>query len=238
MRSCVLACMVAASVAGCDGASSSGTPLFPLEAGREWTYQVTTRWDDDNQDVDIRTLRTLGEDDRAGERAWHRRDDAGIDYWLRHDATGIWRVAAKSDADAEPQADPASGPQRRYVLKTPAVVGAQWSAPTTLYLFKRRAEFPPELKYKHPSVPMNYTVESADEAVDTPAGRFEHCIKVHGQANVRVYADSVGGWKDLPVDTYEWYCPGIGLVRLERHERANSTFLLGGTLSMELTQWR
>ena len=37
--------------------------------------------------------------------AWHRRSDTGLDYWLRADATGIYRVAAKSDVDAEPKPD-------------------------------------------------------------------------------------------------------------------------------------
>lgn len=226
------------SLVGCDAPGESRTPLFPLEAGRAWTYAVTTEWDDENADTDTRTLRTLGEDDATGQRAWHRRDDDGVDYWLRHDETGIWRVAAKSDADAEPRHDDTLGSARRFVLKAPYTVGTQWIAPTTLYLFKRRAEFPAELKYRYEKVPMNYVIESVNETVSTEAGQWSGCTKVHGSAMVRVYADSVGGWKDLPVEAYEWYCPGIGLVRLERHERANTTFLLGGKLRMELTDWQ
>lgn len=235
----VLAALLAGLLAGgCSSERKSRTPLFPLEAGREWTYTVTTTWDDDNADTTTRVLRSLGEDEAAGQRAWHRRDDDGIDYWLRHDDSGIWRVAAKSDADAAPLADDSLGMARRYVLKAPYQVGTQWTTPTALYLFKRRAEFPAELKYQHGKVPMNYVIESVNEQVTTPAGVWSGCTKVHGSANVRVYADSVGGWKDLPVETWEWYCPDIGLVRLERHERANSTFLLGGRLSMELSDWR
>lgn len=74
--------------------------------------------------------------------------------------------------------------------------------------------------------------------VDSRAGRFEGCVKVKGQASLRLFADPVVGWKDMPLITQEWYCPGVGLVRLVREEPANSTFLTGGTLTMELLEWK
>jgi hypothetical protein len=228
---------VAALVAAC-GIADSRTPLFPLEAGHEWNYRLTTRWDNDEVDTETRVIRALGEDHDSGAAAWHRRDEAGIDYWIRHDASGIWRAAAKSDADPAPVADPEAADKRRYVLRDPVKAGTQWSAATTVYLLRRRNEYPPELKYRHPNLPMAYAIESTDERVATPAGQWASCVKVHGTATVHVYADSVNGWRDLPIDTLEWYCPGVGLVKLERRESANSAFLLGGTLSMELTAWR
>ena len=42
-----------------------------------------------------------------------------------------------------------------------------------------------------------------------------------------------------PLITTEWYCPGPGLVKLTRAEpTANSTFLSGGSFTMELTEWQ
>ena len=32
--------------------------------------------------------------------------------------------------------------------------------------------------------------------------------------------------------------PGVGLVKVERREPANSTFLTGGTMTMELMEWQ
>jgi len=54
---------------------------------------------------------------------------------------------------------------------------------------------------------------------------------------MRLFADPVVGWRDLPLTTTEWYCKGVGLVRVVREEPAASTFLSGGTLTMELTSW-
>jgi hypothetical protein len=42
----------------------------------------------------------------------------------------------------------------------------------------------------------------------------------------------------VPVTTQEWYCPGVGLARVEREERSPSKFTVGGTLTMELAAWR
>ena len=44
-------------------------------------------------------------------------------------------------------------------------------------------------------------------------------------------------FRDMPLTTLEWYCPGVGLVKVERQEPANSTFLTGGTMTMELMAW-
>ena len=226
---------VTVTLAGCQ----RGTPAegwFPLEAGHRWTYRVETRGDDDaSPERESLTLRTTGAEalPGLGAAAWHRRSDSGVDYWLRADASGIYRVASKSDLEPEPTPDT---PQR-FVLKAPYAVGTQWQATTTAYLLMRRNEYPRELRYTHPGVPMTYQIEATREAVATPAGRFERCLRVRGVASMRVYADPASGWRDLPLTTLEWYCPGVGLVRVERSEPAGSAFLSGGTRTLELESW-
>jgi hypothetical protein len=72
-----------------------------------------------------------------------------------------------------------------------------------------------------------------------PAGRFEGCLRVDGETSIRMWADDVKEWRQVPLTTREWYCEGVGLVRLERREPTPSrSFLTGGTLTMELTQWQ
>jgi hypothetical protein len=211
--------------------------LFPLEAGHRWTYRVTTRIGEDASDRESLTLRTLGAESLTavdGQTAWHRRSDSGVDYWLRADETGIYRVATKSDLEAEPQGDK----PRRFVLKAPYTVGTQWQADTTSYLLMRRNEFPREIRHSHPHIPMSYQIESVTETVETPAGRFESCLKVKGAGSVRIYADPASGWKDMPLTTTEWYCRGVGLVKLERNEPAQSPFLTGGSRTLELESWQ
>jgi hypothetical protein len=233
MRRSLLLTLMA--LAGCSRAPE-GPSWFPLEAGHQWTYRVTTRMGADSAERESLTLRTLGTetlvlDDKP---AWQRRSDSGVNYWLRADASGIVRVASKSDMQADPVAD-APG---RYVLKAPYAVGTQWQAPTTTYLLMRTAEYPRELKHSHPAIPMTYEIEAVADAVQVPAGRFSPCLRVRGSAMVRVFVDAISGYRDQPLTTVEWYCRGVGLVKLERSEPSTSPMLVGGSRTLELESWR
>lgn len=219
-------------LAACQGPPPSAS-YFPLDAGHRWDYEVKTERENNTVERQTRTLRTLGEDALDGTRAWRRRSEDGAEYWLRADDSGIFRVAAKSDLDAEPARDKAP----RYVLKTPLAAGTEWQATTTAYVLERRQEFPREIRHTHAPVAMTYTIEATGEKLDTRAGRFDDCLRVKGKAVMRLFADPVVGWRDLPLTTTEWYCKGVGLVRVVREEPAASTFLSGGTLTMELTSW-
>lgn len=216
------------------GARAPGDALFPLEPGRRWTYEVTIDREDDSHERETRVLETLPAETLDGVPVFRRRSDGGVDYWLRSDASGIYRVASKSDLDPEPKRDK----EPRYVLKTPIAPGTGWHAGTTAYLLMRREEFPREIRHSHPDVPMAYTIEALGETVEVRAGRFEGCVHVRGQASLRLFADPVAGWRDLPLTTTEWYCPGVGLAKLVREEPANSGFLTGGRLTMELVELR
>lgn len=227
-------CLVASlMLAGCRQTAPEAS-LFPLEPGRRWVYDVKTEWENHALEHESRTITTEGEDSLPqGGRGWRRRSADGVDWWHRVDDGGVYRVATKSDLDEEPRPDPV----KRYVLKAPIAVGTGWQVTTTAYLLRRRQEFPPEIRHSHPAVVMTYTIESLDDTVQVRAGSFEHCVRVVGHAVIKLFADPVVGWRDLPLTTTEWYCRGPGLVKLVRSEPAQSTFLVGGTQTLELIEW-
>lgn len=234
----LLCCLALLGVlAGCDR-SPSGTAMFPLEEGRSWTYRVSTTFDDPAlaPEHERLVLSARGSDTLKGEALWRRRSSTGSEYWLRSDDTGIYRVASKGPLDLEPRLDEPV----RYVLRKPYVVGTQWVANTTSYIYQRRNEFPRELRHltRYKSLAMTYRIEALEETVQTPAGNFKGCIRVDGHAPIRLYVDEILVWKDVPMTTREWYCPGVGLARVERSEASPSKFIVGGTLTMELTAWR
>lgn len=235
MRRCLP--LLIAALAGCSRAPDAGNEAwFPLAAGHRWTYRVTTTSGADAPDRERQTMFTLGADTLVldDKPAWQRRSDSGVNYWLRADEHGIVRVASKSDMQADPVADPPG----RFVLKAPFTVGTQWQAPTTTYLLMRTAEYPRELKHSHPSIPMTYTIEAVADTVQTPAGSFSPCLRVRGSATVHVFVDPISGFRDQPLTTLEWYCRGVGLVKLERSEPSNSPMLIGGTRTLELEAWQ
>lgn len=226
--------LAAALAAGCTAERPPSADLFPLEAGHRWTYHQQIETSAGQSDSRWLVLETLPSEDYAGSEAFRRRSGEGVDYWLRRDATGIFRVAAKHELEDEPVKDAAP----RYVLKEPLVVGTEWQAPTTAYMLERRGgAYPPELRHEQKSIVMRYRIAALQQTVTVPAGRFEGCLTVRGEAEVKLYADGVSGWKDIELLTTEWYCPGPGLVKLERDEPATSVFLTGGKLALQLHQW-
>ena len=227
-----VASLLALALAGCGSAPRDDT-LFPLESGHRWTYQVTTQIDGESSERELLTLANRGADDIDGAPSWRRRSDAGIEYWLRSDATGIYRIATRNPLDREPQVDA----QRRYVLRKPYAVGTEWESSTIAYVLARKNEVPREVRYTHKAFPMTYRIEALEQKVQTPAGAFEGCLRVAGRAEVRLYVDAQFQWRNIPLSTLEWYCPKVGLVRLERKEASPSRFMVGGTVTMELTSW-
>ena len=220
---------------GACGASPGDDALFPLAAGRRWTYRVSTVIDEaESTRSETLVLANRGTDTVDGALSWRRRSDSGIEYWLRSDATGIYRIASRSPLDREPQLDN----PRRYVLQKPYAVGTEWEASTTTYVLARKNEVPNEVRYVHKPFPMHYRIEALAEKVQTPAGQFEGCMRVAGRAEIRLYVDAMAQWRDIPLFTLEWYCPGVGLVRLERKESSPTKFMVGGTVKMELASWQ
>ena len=234
MRSTSITLTLCALLAACSQ-SPAGDAMFPLGEGRSWTYRMTTSFEGDVAEPqhDKLTLRTRGTETIEGLPAWRRRSDNGVDYWLRSDETGIYRVASKSDVDRDPRLD--GNP--RYVLRKPYAVGTQWETNTTAYVLERRNEFLKELRHTLKPVAMHYRIDAVDEKVQTQAGAFAGCLRVFGRAEIKLYIDAIGRWDGVPLTTREWYCPGVGLVRLERTEPSPSKLMRGGTLTMELTAW-
>ena len=234
MRIAALLTPVMLLLAAC-GSSPSDDTLFPLAEGKRWTYRVSTAIDEaESTQRETLVLANRGSDTIDGAPSWRRRSDTGIEYWLRSDATGIYRIASRNPLEREPQLDK----PRRYVLQKPYAVGTEWEAPTTAYVLARKNEVPREVRYIHKAFPMHYRIEALAEKVKTPAGEFEGCLRVAGRAEIRLYVDAMFQWRDIPLNTLEWYCPGVGLVKLERKEASPTKFMVGGTVTMELTSWQ
>jgi len=209
--------------------------LFPLAEGRRWTYRVSTTIDEgDAPQRETLVLANRGPAHIDGAVSWRRRSDAGIEYWLRSDATGIYRIASRNPLDRQAVPDA----ERRYVLRKPYAVGTEWQASTVAYVFERKNEVPRALRHVHQPFPMTYRIDAIDDKVQTPAGQFEGCLRVSGRAEMRLYVDDLFQWRQIPLTTLEWYCPGVGLVRLQRKETSPTRHMIGGTVTMELSSWQ
>jgi hypothetical protein len=81
---------------------------------------------------------------------------------------------------------------------------------------------------------MIWRIEAVDDVVKLADGStLSPCLRVRGEARLNLYTDPVNGFTDVPLISREWYCKGLGLVKLEREEKVPSGFLVGGVLRAE-----
>lgn len=230
----VLGALIGLSLGACSNSTQVGDPLFPLGEGRSWTYKNITKYDGPVDSVrETQTIKARGQEEIGGKPAWRRRSDTGVDYWLRFDDTGVYRIATKTDVDRDPKIDP----DPRFVLRKPYTVGTEWVNLTSPYILERPNEFSRKLSTVYKPFPMTYRIDALNETVETSAGTFKGCLRVAGRAVIKSYVDSSGVWDDVPLTTTEWYCPDVGLVRLIRREKSTTKLVRGGEFIMDLAAW-
>jgi hypothetical protein len=225
-------------IAGCDQPTKEN-PLFPLAAGKRWTYLIETVYvaPDAKTTSHKLEIKNLGSAELSdGSKAWVRRSSNGHEYWLTTDDNGIQRVALKSPTRDQAEMDVES----RTVLPHPLKVGSTWTVPTVPYFLRRRNENPSEFRYisKYQNMPMVFKVADMNVSISTPAGNFEHCTRVDGTMEMMLWNDVVFAYKPIPILSREWFCPGVGLVQVERDEPTTAKFFQGGTLRMKLIDFQ
>ena len=205
-----------------------GNEWFPLRAGEELHYAVAFTGDEP-RDPELWSLRVQGPVEYDKEQVMVRHHSAGVGYYLLSDHLGVRRVATRTDIDNQPTPDA----EAQWVLKAPYQVGTEWTTPTVPYLIQRKNEHPRDLKYTH-KAQMTWRIEAVDDTVKLADGSsHQPCLRVVGQARLNLYTDPVNGFTDVPLISREWYCKGLGLVKLEREEKVPSGSLTGGVLSAE-----
>jgi hypothetical protein len=214
-------------LSGCSG-RDLGNEWFPLREGDEQTLAVSYRMDEP-RDPEQWVMRVRPHSVFQEQPVAVRHHSAGVSYYLKMDGQGIRRIATRTDIDEQPTADA----DPIWVLKAPYQVGTEWTTPTVPYLIQRRNEHPRDLKYTHKAL-MTWRIEAVDDTVKLADGS-EHspCLRVVGEARLNLYTDPVNGFTDVPLISREWYCQGVGLIKLEREEKVPQGFLTGGVLSAE-----
>ncbi|MES9970428.1 MAG: hypothetical protein ABW092_10380 [Candidatus Thiodiazotropha sp.] len=153
----------------------------------------------------------------------------GTRYYIVENSDGIYRNAKQTLIEPKPNME--SSPH--WILKHPLRRGTHWSNPT--YPFVLRRIYPYEERLTRGiNLKMNFQIVAEDETVVVTAGRFENCIRVEGEANLTLYADGKSGYKEIFINTIEWYAPGVGLVKLLREEPLSNDVFAGGEIVYEL----
>lgn len=225
-RRCALAAL--AVVLGACG-NERPANYFPLDPGRHWQYRVERTTMDGTRELRHAVATRAAPPDYAG----IRETLGGALYYYVRDDEGLWRVAP--DRQAATGSRTATGPE--LVLPATPDVGRAWQGKTTTAVLENTG--PPWETLFRIAVPvaMNFRITATDAVVDTPAGRFEHCLEVVGEGRTNTDAGNYIGRTVIEVRSTEWYAPGVGLVRLEREERTAAEALDHGRLVMALDRW-
>ena len=229
-----IAFALAATLLGGCGSQPDAESLYPLEPGLRWQYSVETQRKGSEPVRSTRIMENVersyfaGEDDVA-----IRRNENGARYYIAQRDDGYYRVAKKSVARHTPIMD--QPPTK--ILPLPAEVGASWREPAHAYMLDRATTFISEHAPEN-TITLEYRIESDDVTVIVPAGRFDNCLLVVGAVTFHLGSGVGFAPSDVPIEQREWYCPGVGLARLERDERLTSEkrFITGGHITMKLTR--
>lgn len=222
-------------LAGCSP-KPHGDAYFPLSVGSQWTYDVTSDIDDKVMHTTqvLSNLRLI--DTEQGEVVVRRNEaerGIGIEYWIKSDENAIKRIAQRTDADERARLD--ANPIT--VLKLPVAKENHWLVPSQPFIIAAKTELGGD-DMKMPKVMLNTTVEATGESVTVPAGTFNDCVRVEGTGSFELYVDAVSGFKTLPIINREWFCKGVGLVKVERVEELRSMLFSGGKITMELVDFK
>lgn len=201
---------------------------FPLQEGMRWTYKVTT-------EVAGRSETRSFSETNAGSELLDgiahsvRVTDEGTRYYLRQVESGIYRAAKRTIVELAATKDP----DPRWVLKRPYQTGTSWNSLTHPYVLRRISPYEETLS-RGSALKMAYQITAIDALAVVPAGRFENCLLVEGEANLTLYADGREGYQEILINSREWYAPGVGLVKLVREEPMEGSVFTGGRIMFEL----
>ncbi|MEW8350034.1 MAG: hypothetical protein AB2687_17120 [Candidatus Thiodiazotropha taylori] len=201
---------------------------FPLTPDMRWTYRVTTEV---AGRVETREFVTYNSEPETLKGLPHsvRVTSEGTRYYLRNVDEGIFRNGKRTIVESEVRMD--SDPH--WVLKRPYQTGTSWSNLTYPYVLRRISPYEQTLT-RGSALKMAYQISQLDAQVDVPAGHFEQCLLVEGEAQLTLYADGREGYQDIEINTREWYAPGVGLVKLVREEPMSGLVFSGGKVVFEL----
>lgn len=209
------------------GCGDNGVDYFPLEPGTRWRYSVErTTMDGINEQKFVVQAATprVWQDERLPVRISL---DGTLLYYKKNEQ-GVFRMAGQHRFDLKPVA---IAEDRRMVLKQPLKVGTHWKESSATIVLARTG--PPQRSEYEITAPVTirYVIEAADDTVTVPAGRFENCLRIHGQGRQSDYdAGNYIDRTDITVEQTDWYAPGVGLVKSVRKESTTSKVLNWGSM--------
>jgi hypothetical protein len=198
---------------------------YPLKEGRTWEYQMTTGSMFGSAGAQKIVVTNFASRDLKGKKVTPQKIDVGGQTsfsFIAEDAGGILNYASQPPGAAEPEikATPT------YILKNPIQAGTTWEDKTKTALLMEKVPFT-----------LKSTIESKDETVTVPAGTFKDCIKVKGTGSAQKNTGFFGV-AEITVEHYDWFAPGIGMIKSIVKESSNHMMVGSGEVTFQLESFK
>lgn len=217
----------------CSSCSDINNSYFPLAKGYKWQYDVAliTRDGLSNQKY---MFNSLGKGQLDGKPVFIRESiDGTLSYYSSTEGGTHYLGNIDSQSlNAE------FNEYKQIILPDNLTVGTKWEDETTTKLLQKTGPPQKTLFKIIANVPLEAKVESLNETVIVPAGKFENCLKISMSGSVYKDAGNYVGLTVVSVEQSNWYAPGVGLVKMERIETTKRQALDRGSLLVELTHYK
>ena len=224
-----VSCLIITSLQLASCSIESNTNYFPLEEGLTWRYQVTkTTRDGVRQQKYIYTSlpeKIVNEEIVAVRQSvddtllYYRDTEEGLFYIGKEIQSGIERKFYEDE---------------HLIFSYPLENGSQWQDITLTKLLVKTGP-PQKTTYKIVvQIALEISIDSTDDTVSVPAGKFHHCIKLTKKGAEFIDAGNYIGRTIVRVKETSWYAPGVGLVKSIREETTEKKALDKGQLVIEL----
>ena len=231
LRRWLLAC-VALALSACGGRTDD---YYPLAKGWSWAYSVNIKTTKSSARKFRYVVENVGQGKLDGQDVYIQRGANGARRYYRDDKSGVLWVG-----ETMPDEAPRVFSTPKIVLPSPAATSSPpWS----------NAEYTTALEgFGPPKGPLHidisekldvrYVVESVDDEVVVPAGRFPHCLRIRGEGETQADIVKPVGRITIHAISTRWFAPGVGLVKARREETTSGSTIPAGEWQMELVELR
>ncbi|MDZ7737125.1 MAG: hypothetical protein U5P41_14305 [Gammaproteobacteria bacterium] len=167
--------------------------------------------------------RFAGPDELDGQTVYREYNASGTQRLLQRRSAGIFEVGYARPANAVLHDEPV------LLLPQPLTTDSQWQAPVTTNLLEwRKHSLENNDRRFRKELGATFRCTSLTERVRTPAGTFTDVARIEASGHKTINYGSLQEQSVIHVELRRWYAPGVGLIKSERREYAESRELNPG----------
>lgn len=211
--------LLALSVTAC---SDPGRDYLPLPTTGTLTYALTETTSGNSREQKLLTA-IHGPLTINDQQVYQQLSANGPERLLQKNDNGIVEIAFYRSSEPLYREKPI------LVLPQPLQTDSRWRAPVTTRLLEWRKHSLENAgrEFRH-TLMADYHCENIGERIKTPAGIFNDVARITITAQKTIEYGSVQEQSTIHVEMTQWYAPGIGLIKGERKEYADSRELNPG----------